>query len=151
MNVVVKLPPYLPTEGEFNYETSISTEDLDYMKQWGVTLVRLGVMWEAVETSPGYYDMNYLDAVDNLINQFGKDGITVIVDNHQDLFSRRLCGEGVPWFYTPKDLDHHCPKTLVAQAFHLSPGECVPLDKLGLNYDVNGNPLIEDCQKQDFM
>lgn len=82
MNVVVKLPPYLPTEGEFNYETSITTKDLNYMNHWGVTLVRLGVMWEAVETSPGYYDMNYLDAVDNLINQFGDHGITVIVDNH---------------------------------------------------------------------
>ena len=82
MNVVVKLPPYLPTDGDFNYEMSINDQDLKYMKNWGVNLVRLGVMWEAVETSPGYYDMNYLDAVENLINRFGNDGITVIVDNH---------------------------------------------------------------------
>lgn len=49
--------------------------------------------------------------------------MATIVDNHQDLFSRRLCGEGVPWFYTPTNLDHHCPKTVLAQAFHLA-GEC---------------------------
>ena len=58
-------------------------------------------MWEAVERSPGVYDTNYLDKVEALINKFGDYGIAVLVDNHQDLFSRKLCGEGVPAFYTP--------------------------------------------------
>lgn len=107
-------------------------------------------MWEAVETSAGYYDMAYLDQVEDLINRIGEAGYPVIVDNHQDLFSRTLCGEGVPWFYTPTDLDHKCPKTILAQAFHLA-DECISLDDLGLTYDKNGNPNVEDCSKQDFM
>jgi poly-beta-hydroxyalkanoate depolymerase len=39
-------------------------------------------MWEAVETSAGYYDMDYLDQVEDLINEIGKNGMAVIVDNH---------------------------------------------------------------------
>ena len=84
-------------------------------------------MWEAVERSPGVYDTNYLDKVEALINKFGDYGIAVLVDNHQDLFSRKLCGEGVPSFYTPEDIDHKCPTfSLVGNFFKLA-GRCVPL------------------------
>jgi len=61
---------------------SVSEEDLDYLESWGTNLIRLGVMWESVETSPGYYDMDYLDEVEKLINRFGERGMHVIVDNH---------------------------------------------------------------------
>jgi hypothetical protein len=30
------------------------------MRDWGIKIVRLGVMWEAVEQQEGVYDMNYL-------------------------------------------------------------------------------------------
>jgi hypothetical protein len=40
---------------------------LAYLKSWGVKIIRLGVMWESVETSPGFYDMDYLTQVESLI------------------------------------------------------------------------------------
>ena len=61
---------------------SISDEDLKYMQAWGTKIIRLGVMWESVERSPGVYDTEYLDKVDALINRFGDYGMAVIVDNH---------------------------------------------------------------------
>ena len=61
---------------------SISDEDLKYMQAWGTKIIRLGVMWESVERSPGVYDTEYLDKIDALINKFGDYGIAVIVDNH---------------------------------------------------------------------
>jgi endoglycosylceramidase len=125
---------------------SITDQDLEYMRSWGTKIIRLGVMWESVETSAGFYDMNYLNSVETLINRFAAYGMVTIVDNHQDLFSRKLCGEGVPWFYTPKKLDHKCPLTPLAQAFHLA-NECISLDDLAFRYDENNNPLIEDCKK----
>ena len=76
--------------------------------------------------------------------------MVTIVDNHQDLFSRKLCGEGVPHFYTPTDLDHKCPLTPLAQAFHLA-DECISFDDLHLTYDIEGLPLVSDCQKHSFM
>ena len=64
--------------------------------------------------------MEYLKQIDALINSFAEYGIYTIVDNHQDLFSRSLCGEGVPHFYTPSDLDTSCPMTPLGIAFHLA-------------------------------
>lgn len=101
-------------------------------------------MWESVETAPGVYDMNYLNNVEALIQRFADYGMVTIVDNHQDLFSRKLCGEGVPHFYTPIDLDHKCPMTPLAQAFHLA-DECISFEDLNLIYDINELPLVSEC------
>ena len=75
--------------------------------------------------------------------------MAVIVDNHQDLFSRQLCGEGVPYFYTPADVDKKCPFGLVGTFFRLA-GRCVPLDSYNMQTDENGLPLLSECQKHSF-
>ena len=149
-NVVVKRPDYTPIQDHFDFDMSISDEDLKYMQTWGTKIIRLGVMWESVERSPGVYDTEYLDKIDALINKFGDYGIAVIVDNHQDLFSRQLCGEGVPYFYTPSDVDHHCPWGVVGAFFRLA-GRCVPIQSYKMQTDAQGLPLIEECQKHSFM
>jgi aryl-phospho-beta-D-glucosidase BglC (GH1 family) len=41
------------------------------LKKWGFNLVRLGVMWESVEISPGVYNHTYLDQIEKLINALG--------------------------------------------------------------------------------
>jgi len=60
-NIVVKLPPYLPTQDAFDFDMSIADEDLQYLKDWGNNIIRLGVMWESVEPARGVYGYKYLD------------------------------------------------------------------------------------------
>ena len=81
-NVVVKAAPYIPSQDAFDPFMSVSTEDLENMRDWGVKLVRLGVLWEAVETAPGVYDHAYLEEVDKLVNRFAEYGIYSMLDNH---------------------------------------------------------------------
>jgi endoglycosylceramidase len=81
-NVVVKLPPYLPKDDEFDPIYSIVEKDLQYMKAWGVKMVRLGVLWEAVETAPGVWNEDYLNKMDTLINRFAEYDIVTMLDNH---------------------------------------------------------------------
>ena len=51
VNVVIKLPPYLPNLDKFDYLWSLNTEqDLLTMKRLGFNNIRLGVIWESVET-----------------------------------------------------------------------------------------------------
>ena len=52
------------------------------MSDWGFNLVRLGVMWESVETAPGIYNQTYLDEIDKLITKLGEKGIYTLVDAH---------------------------------------------------------------------
>lgn len=77
---------------------------MDNLAKWGFNFVRLGVMWEAVETSPGNYNFTYLDEVNELILKLGQRNIYTLVDAHQDVFARIICGEGVPDFYAKKIL-----------------------------------------------
>ena len=108
-------------------------------------MVRLGVMWESVERSQGVYNDTYLDEVDSLINRLGENGIYTLVDAHQDVFARRICGEGVPDFYATDDqLAHHCEGGVIAslaEYFDI----CRSIKDYDFRYDENGNPLIEDC------
>jgi len=56
-------------------------------------------MWEAVEREQGKYDFDYLDKVNDLITKLGEYGIYTLVDAHQDVLARVICGEGIPDFY----------------------------------------------------
>jgi endoglycosylceramidase len=52
------------------------------MISWGFNLVRLGIVWEAVEISPGVYNQTYLDEMNKLIIRLGQKGIYTMVDSH---------------------------------------------------------------------
>ena len=103
VNVVYKEAPYLPIMGDdiskFDPNNSLIKFDMQNLKKWGMNHVRLGVTWESVERQPGIYDYEYLDKVEELINQLGEFGIYTMVDAHQDVMARIACGEGIPDFY----------------------------------------------------
>ena len=150
-NVVVKLPPYLPTLDVFDYQYSLNTkEDLETMKRLGFNSIRLGVIWEAVEKKPGEYDMDYLNKVEQIINTLGENGIYTMVDAHQDVFSRNFCGEGVPYFYVNEmGFDKKCDASALTRILGFV-GVCKTLEDFNFRYDENGLPLIEDCVKHNF-
>lgn len=151
-NVVVKLPPYLPTLDKFDPLNSLNTEeDFIAMKKLGFNSVRLGVIWESVETAPGVYDYEYLNKVEEIINKLGENGIYTLVDAHQDVFSRTFCGEGVPYFYVNEmGYDTECKANLLTRFLDYV-GFCKTLEEFNFNYDENGLPLIEDCKKNNFV
>ena len=43
-----------------------------------------------------------MDKVEEMINKLGDAGIYTLIDAHQDVFARSICGEGVPDFYTKR-------------------------------------------------
>ena len=123
------------------------------MSLWGINLVRLGVIWEAVEREPGVYDHEYLNQVESLVERLAERGIYTIVDSHQDIFSRALCGEGVPTFYFPEwdTLDHVCPWSPVGVLFSAF-GNCLPFDYYKVPVDpLTKLPIPEECTKQNFL
>ena len=65
------------------------------------------------------------------------------MDAHQDLFSRRFCGEGFPdWLFTTNNI-----KT---DGYYSILNFPAPLN-VSLRFDENGNPLKEDCVKIGFI
>lgn len=80
---------------------------LDRISRWGFNLVRLLTTWEAVEhEGPGRYDQAYLDYFAEVCRRASARGLHVIVDFHQDAWSRMSGGSGAPgWTFEAAGLD----------------------------------------------
>lgn len=96
-----KQPPHvLPPEPAY----------LDPLCEWGVSVARLVLVWEAIEPAPGRFDDAYLDRVAALAEALCARGIRVIADMHQDIYSRALGGSGAPaWAVAKEDLEAEQP------------------------------------------
>lgn len=145
VNVVFKMPPYIPLTNKFDPFLSLSDEDIKYFKEFGFNVIRLGVLWEAVEKSYKQYDQVYLSNLESLVNKLGENGIYTILDSHQDIVSRQFCGEGVPYFYIQRlNYETSCTGNLLKRFLHLI-GVCKSISEYNFRTDENGVPLLEDC------
>lgn len=142
---MVKLPPYFPIRDKFDPQMSLCDEDIKIMKQMGFNIVRLGVIWEAVEISEGVYDFEFLNKTKELVDELGKNGIYTMLDAHQDCITRKVCGEGMPSFYLDKiGYTDKCDSSAWAYILGLI-SVCKPMSSFNMRYDEKGLPLIEDC------
>lgn len=60
VNMVYKVAPYIPDQDVWDSQASLTDLDIQNLVDWGFNFVRLGVMWEAVETAPGEYNQTYI-------------------------------------------------------------------------------------------
>jgi len=84
----------------------------DPLQRWGMNVVRLLFTWEAYEPTQGTYDTSYLDAYASAARAAGERGLYVIVDFHQDAFSRSSiggCGDGFPAWALPPGIPPATP------------------------------------------
>ena len=151
VNVVVKLPPFIPDTETFDPYFSFTEADITILKRLGINLVRLGIIWESIEYAEGEYNSTHLEKMSTIVSKLEENGITVIIDAHQDMFSRLFCGEGAPKFYVDKlSYTTDCKTNIVSQIFGLF-SACIPLSKYKWKYDEKGVPRIEDCVAGSFI
>ena len=89
-NMVYKLPPYYPAAAGFG------DDDAAFLASIGFNVVRVGVIWKAVEPRPGVFDDSYLNHIAATVRALARHGIVSLLDFHQDLFNERFQGEGAP-------------------------------------------------------
>jgi endoglycosylceramidase len=90
INMVYKLPPYYPAAVGFG------DDDAAFLSRNGLDAVRVGVIWKALEPSPGSYDDAYLSQIASTVDTLARHGVLALLDFHQDLFNERFQGEGAP-------------------------------------------------------
>src|SRR5688500_6758051 len=90
VNMVYKRPPYHPAAVGFG------DDDAAFLRAQGFNTVRVGVIYKAVEPSPGVYDDAYLDRIAQTVDVLARHGIFSMLDFHQDLYNERFFGEGWP-------------------------------------------------------
>lgn len=98
-----KVPPFRGITDE---------HQLDPLPGWGVDVLRLLFTWEAYEPQPGSYDDAYLAYYEGVVDAAAARGLWVVVDFHEDGFSRASiggCGEGFPLWALPPTVTPETP------------------------------------------
>ncbi len=97
INVSQKVPPYLPDSLPPTATTADAAPYFANIKQAGFNAVRLIIIWAGLEPTPGMIDTNYLNQIQQEVQMCKDDGLYVLLDMHQDLYSQSLCyGDGAP-------------------------------------------------------
>ncbi len=79
------------------FEPDLAEGDPERLARLGFTVVRLLVVWVAVEPERDRYDEAYLERLAGHVDRLGRAGVRVVLDMHQDLYSRHLFGgDGAP-------------------------------------------------------
>jgi endoglycosylceramidase len=103
----------VPIIDRFDHQYSFSAEDVAYLRQWGANAIRLAVMWPGVEPTRGQYNTTYMAMMKNITAMCEAAGIAVLLEMHQDVFSEKFCGEGVPlWAAVPTNSSAAFPEPL---------------------------------------
>lgn len=69
---------------------------LNVLNNSGSNIVRLGITWEMLEPKQGQKNDGLVKILHNFVKSCEENGIYVMLDMHQDLFSRKFCGDGMP-------------------------------------------------------
>ncbi len=129
INLVQKGAPgsHAPTD----FEGSWTEADVADLASRGFTVVRLGMIWAAVEPEPGRYSEKYLTWLDSQLDLFARHGLGVILDAHQDLFSQSFRDGAPPWATLTED--DFVATNLWSDAYLTSPAVHSALDAFWAN------------------
>jgi endoglycosylceramidase len=97
INMVYKIPPFYPSAVGFG------DDDAVFLARIGFNVVRVGVLWEALEPRPGVYDQSYLAHLQQTVTTLARHGIVSLLDFHQDQYNERFEGEGFPTWAVQDD------------------------------------------------
>jgi len=101
-------PPFIPFDPTPDFNTALERY-ADKIQALGFNVVRLLLSYEAAEPVRGRYDEEYLKKYDQMVSAMSRRGLRVIVNGHQDLFSRRFCGDGFPDWALPAEYQNRKP------------------------------------------
>ena len=130
-----KRPPFLP---------DVDRADVAQLRKWGFNSVRYLITWEAVEPEPGAYDDAHLDKVAERLGWCRQAGLRVVLDMHQDLYSRKYGGDGAPHWAC---IDDDIPFAKARGAWYLSyasPAVIKAFDSFWANRPGPGGVGIQD-------
>ncbi|MBK7710830.1 MAG: cellulase family glycosylhydrolase [Bacteroidales bacterium] len=105
---------------KMNFIDNDSLASFEQLSKWGFNCIRLGIIWAGVEPEPGKYDEKYLDKIEERVTWAGRNGIYVLLDMHQDLYSVSF-SDGAPLWATITDNQPHITGNIWSDAYFMSP------------------------------
>jgi hypothetical protein len=89
------------------FDLAEAGEHLSRLAHWGFNTLRLLTTWEAIaHAGPGLIDEEYLDFLVEICRRANDHGLYVMIDFHEDVWSRMTGGSGAPgWTFEAVGLD----------------------------------------------
>jgi endoglycosylceramidase len=134
VNMVNKLTPYTPAADGFD------DADAAFLAANGLSAVRVGVIWKALEPEPGVFDDSYLASIESTVNTLGSHGIVSLLDFHQDMYNEEFQGEGAP-DWAVDDNNALTPLLGFSANYFLLPALMAAYDNFWNNASVDGKGL----------
>ncbi|HOQ67178.1 MAG TPA: cellulase family glycosylhydrolase [Candidatus Atribacteria bacterium] len=117
-----------------NYIGPWDEGDFNKLREWGINCIRLGIIWDGLEPSPGSFSEEYLEGIDKFINLASLNNMYVILDMHQDLYSHKFGGDGAPqWAILDEGKPHIHIGDLWSDAYFTSPAVKTAFDNFWNN------------------
>ncbi|MFC2123841.1 cellulase family glycosylhydrolase [Bacteroidota bacterium] len=113
------------------------------LKSWGVNCIRFIIIWDGLEPEPGVYDEEYLKEIDKRIQWAGDNGLFVILDMHQDLFSVKY-SDGAPEWATLDEGKQHVTGSVWSDAYLLSSAVQTSFDNFWANKPAPDGIGVQD-------
>jgi endoglycosylceramidase len=113
---------------------ALTGDDCRRMRALGFDLLRLPINWSGIEPSPGAVDDAYLDRVDAAVGCAADAGLYVMIDLHQDAYSKEIGEDGAPlWAIQP-------PPTMLLQGPLTDLGDRRTSAQVGAAFDTFFDP-----------
>jgi endoglycosylceramidase len=90
LDMVSKVAPYEPAAAGFGAVAARS------LAANGFDVVRLGVIYSALEPEPGVFSATYVASIEHTVATLADEGVYTLLDFHQDQMSVGFGGEGFP-------------------------------------------------------
>lgn len=128
---------------KMNYTDSDSLSSYEQLARFGFNCIRLGIIWDGVEPQPGKYDEKYLDKIEERVKWAAQNGIYVLLDMHQDLYSV-LYSDGAPVWATLNENQPHVTGAVWSDAYFESSAVQKAFDNFWINKPAADGIGVQD-------
>lgn len=102
------------------------------LKSWGFNCIRFIIIWDGLEPEPGVYNEQYLQEIDKRIQWASDNGLFVVLDMHQDLYSVKY-SDGAPQWATLDEGKPHTTGAVWSDAYLMSDAVQTAFDNFWAN------------------
>lgn len=112
-------------------------------REYGFNCIRYGIIWDGLEPEPGVINEEYLQEIDKRVRWAEENGIWLVLDMHQDLFSRKF-SDGAPIWATLDQEKPHQTGAIWSDAYLMSPAVQQAFDSFWQNAPAEDGVGLQD-------
>ncbi|MBZ5563404.1 MAG: glycoside hydrolase family 5 protein, partial [Acidobacteriia bacterium] len=125
------------------YVGDLTPNDFAAIRGWGMNCIRLAIFWDGLEPEPGRIDEVYLERIAERVEWAKAQGLYVLLDMHQDLYSVKF-SDGAPAWATLDDGKPHTTGAVWSDAYYSSPAVQTALDHFWANSPAPDGVGLQD-------